>query len=122
MKAFLNKYVLLGLMAFLALAVSAKAGVRKPQMIEFYSLECQSCRAIAPMINKVEKQYGDRVTVVKLDIDDPNNERYVQSFGIGLVPTLVFVAPNGDCTISNDSSPDGVKWGLKTILAQGGEQ
>ncbi|APX00460.1 DsbA family protein [Arthrobacter sp. QXT-31] len=36
----------------------------KAQLVEFLDFECESCRAAAPLVEKLKKEYGDRITFV----------------------------------------------------------
>jgi protein-disulfide isomerase len=36
----------------------------KAQLVEFLDFECESCRAAAPLVEELKKEYGDRITFV----------------------------------------------------------
>jgi protein-disulfide isomerase len=36
----------------------------KAQLVEFLDFECESCRAAAPLVDELKKEYGDRITFV----------------------------------------------------------
>jgi len=38
--------------------------VEKAQLVEFLDFECESCRAAAPLVEDLKKEYGDRITFV----------------------------------------------------------
>ena len=59
----------------------------KPVMVEFWAPWCVYCRRIAPAYEKIAEQYGNRLAVAKVNIDDEpllaNQEQ------IEVIPTLV---------------------------------
>jgi thioredoxin 1 len=59
----------------------------KPTVVDFWAEWCAPCRAIAPLVEELSKQYGDRVNFVKLNIDD--NPSIPTQFGIRGIPTLI---------------------------------
>jgi protein-disulfide isomerase len=38
--------------------------IEKAQLVEFLDVECESCRAAAPLVEDLKKEYGDRITFV----------------------------------------------------------
>lgn len=62
-------------------------GGGKPALIEFYAPWCTYCRRIAPAFQKVAEQYGDKLSVGQVNIDD--SPELAEKYKIELVPTLV---------------------------------
>lgn len=59
----------------------------KPVLVDFYATWCGPCQMLAPILEQVSQQLGDRVQIVKIDTD-----RYPQiasQYGIQALPTLV---------------------------------
>ena len=50
---------------------------------------CGPCKLVAPLMDKLAEQYGDRVKVFKLDIDPPNKP-VATRFGIRSIPAVMF--------------------------------
>ena len=59
----------------------------KPAIIDFWAEWCAPCRQIAPIISELAEEYGDKVKIVKMDIDaNPNTPG---SFNVRAIPTIL---------------------------------
>ncbi len=57
-----------------------------PVLVDFWAEWCGPCLRVAPVLEEIAKEMGDRVKVVKLDIDaNPNTAR---DYNVLSVPTL----------------------------------
>jgi len=43
---------------------------KKPVLVDFFTTWCRPCEFIAPILDKVVKEFGDKITFVRVDIDD----------------------------------------------------
>ena len=60
---------------------------RRPVLIDFWAEWCGPCKAIAPMLNELAEEYRDKVTIVKLNVDE--NPKISQRFNVRSIPTLI---------------------------------
>ncbi len=58
-----------------------------PTLIDFGAEWCAPCRVLAPIIKEVKKQFGDRLNVLKVDVD--KNPQVAAHYSIQGVPTLI---------------------------------
>ncbi len=60
---------------------------KKPTLVDFWAPWCSYCRKITDAYDRIAEQYGDRIEVVKVNIDD--NEALAVKEQIEIIPTLV---------------------------------
>ena len=58
----------------------------KPVLVDYWADWCAPCRQIAPIIEELDREYGDKITFLKLDTND--NPNTPMSYGIMSIPTL----------------------------------
>lgn len=59
----------------------------KPVLVDYWAEWCGPCKMLAPILDEVAAEYGDKITVAKLDID--SNPNTPPKFGIRGIPTLM---------------------------------
>jgi thioredoxin 1 len=59
----------------------------KPALVDFWAEWCGPCKMIAPILKEAASEYVDKMSVVKLNVDESPN--IAQKFGIRSIPTLM---------------------------------
>lgn len=64
-----------------------------PVIVDFWAPWCGPCKAIAPILEQISDEQGDKIKIVKVNVDD--NQKYAADFGIRSIPTLL-IFNNGE--------------------------
>jgi thioredoxin 1 len=59
----------------------------KPVLVDYWAEWCGPCKAIAPILDEVSKDYEGRVQIAKMNVDE--NREVPGKFGIRGIPTLM---------------------------------
>ena len=58
-----------------------------PVLIDFWAPWCAPCRAIAPVVEELARDYAGKLKVVKMNVDD--NPKTPQKYGVRGIPNLI---------------------------------
>jgi len=58
----------------------------KPVLVDYWAEWCGPCKMVAPVLDAIAEEHGDKLDIVKLNVDD--NPVVTQKFGILNIPTL----------------------------------
>jgi thioredoxin 1 len=64
-----------------------------PVVVDFWAEWCGPCRMIAPALEEIATAMGDKVKIVKLNVDE--NPQTAAKYGVMSIPTLMLFK-NGD--------------------------
>ena len=59
----------------------------KPVLVDYWAEWCGPCKVIGPLVEKSAAEYAERVTVVKLNVDE--NPATPTRYGVRGIPTLM---------------------------------
>ena len=74
-----------------------------PCLIDFYADWCGPCKMVAPVLEELQKEYGDSITIYKVDTED--QRELSAMFGIQSIPSLLFVPKDNQPQMAQGALP-----------------
>lgn len=68
----------------------------RPAVIDFYAVWCGPCKATAPIVDSLAKEYDGKVDFYKVDVD--KQQELAAMFGVRSIPSLLFIPLEGTAT------------------------
>ncbi len=59
----------------------------KPVLIDFFATWCGPCKMLGPILKEVKDSLGDRVSIIKIDVD--KNQQISSQYQVRGVPTMI---------------------------------
>jgi thioredoxin 1 len=61
-----------------------------PVIVDFWAPWCGPCKMVAPILDKLAKEYAGKVIVAKVNTDE--NPQWATQYGVQGIPTMLFIA------------------------------
>lgn len=75
----------------------------KPCLIDFYANWCGPCKMIAPILEDLQKEYGNNLVIYKVNTEE--EQELAGMFGIQSIPSLLFVPLEGQPQMAMGALP-----------------
>lgn len=75
----------------------------RPAIIDFYATWCGPCKAMAPILDSISKEYAGKIDVYKIDVD--KEPELARTFGIQSIPTLLMIPAKGEPKVLQGAMP-----------------
>lgn len=75
----------------------------KPCIVDFYATWCGPCKALAPVLEELAKEYDGKIYIYKIDVDKEKD--LSGAFGIRSIPTLLWIPQAGKPTVTQGVMP-----------------
>lgn len=59
----------------------------KPVLVDFFATWCGPCQMLGPILKQVKDSLGDRVSIIKIDVD--KNQLIASQYQVRGVPTMI---------------------------------
>ena len=83
-----------------------------PAIIDFYADWCGPCKMIAPILEQLSEEYGDKINIYKIDTEA--EQELSAAFGIKSIPSMLFCPMGEQPQMANGALP---KADLERIIA-----
>ena len=75
----------------------------RPAIIDFYADWCGPCKVVAPLLEELKEEYGDRLDIFKVNTEEQRELSSV--FGIQSIPSMLFVPTEGQPQMAMGALP-----------------
>jgi thioredoxin len=76
-----------GLISLKAANADAVFAAGTPVLLDFWAPWCHPCRALEPMLHRLQQRFGDALTIAKVNVDLQNE--VTRRFNVRSIPTLL---------------------------------
>lgn len=76
-----------GLMSLKAANADAVFAAGTPVLLDFWAPWCRPCRALEPMLHRLQQRFGEALTIAKVNVDLQNE--VTRRFNVRSIPTLL---------------------------------
>ena len=74
-----------------------------PAIIDFYADWCAPCKTIAPILEELQAEYGEKLNIYKVNTEEQKELAGV--FGIQSIPSLLFIPKEGQPQMAMGALP-----------------
>lgn len=75
----------------------------KPAIIDFYADWCAPCRMVAPILEELKDEYGEKLDIYKINTE--NERELAGMFGVQSIPSLLFIPSTGQPQMAMGALP-----------------
>lgn len=84
-----------------------------PVIVDFWAPWCNPCKMVAPTLDKLAKEYGDKLVIAKVNTDE--NPEWATKYNVQGIPTMLFVANGKEVHRQVGALPEPM---LREVVAQ----
>jgi thioredoxin len=74
-----------------------------PAIIDFYADWCGPCKAVAPILEELQAEYGDKINIYKVNTEE--QKELASVFGVQSIPSLLFIPKEGQPQMAMGALP-----------------
>lgn len=74
-----------------------------PAIIDFYADWCGPCKMIAPILEQLSEEYGEKINIYKVDTEA--EQELSAAFGIRSIPSMLFCPMGEEPQMANGALP-----------------
>jgi thioredoxin 1 len=84
-----------------------------PVIVDFWAPWCGPCKMVAPVLDKLAKEFSGKLVVAKVNTDE--HQKWAGQYGVQGIPTMLFVAGGKIVHRQTGALPEGM---LRDVVSQ----
>lgn len=61
------------------------------ELLDFWAEWCGPCKIMEPIFDEIEKEYSNKLTIKKINVDESEHQALVDQYHVMSVPTYIFL-------------------------------
>jgi thioredoxin 1 len=87
----------------------------RPAIIDFYADWCAPCKMVAPILEELKEEYGEKLDIFKINTEQ--EQELAGMFGVQSIPSLLFIPSEGQPQMAMGALPkDTFKKAISDVL------
>lgn len=87
----------------------------RPAIIDFYADWCAPCRMVAPILEELKDEYGEKLDIYKINTEQ--QQELAGMFGVQSIPSILFIPSEGQPQMAMGALPkDTFKKAISDVL------
>lgn len=74
-----------------------------PAIVDFYADWCRPCKVLAPILDELAKEYGEKLIIYKVNTEKAR--KVSAAFGISSIPSMLFIPKSGQPQMAQGALP-----------------
>ncbi len=75
----------------------------RPAIIDFYADWCAPCRMVAPVLEELKEEYGEKLDIYKINTEQ--EQELAGMFGVQSIPSILFIPSEGQPQMAMGALP-----------------
>ncbi len=92
-------------------------GSKVPVLVDFWAVWCAPCRSISPYVEQLAQQYGGKIKVVKLNVDE--NPVTAGTYDVRSIPTFIVFQDGKAVNRLSGANPQGIRQMVERVANSG---
>lgn len=67
-----------------------EAPAKEVELLDFWAEWCGPCKMMTPVLDELKEEFGEKVDIQEIDVDEAKNQELVGQYNIMSVPTYIF--------------------------------
>jgi putative thioredoxin len=77
----------------------------KPVLVDLWADWCSPCLVLSPLLEKIHREFGDKIGIAKIEVDDGDNMKIAGHYKVRGFPTVILFRRGEEITRFSGAKP-----------------